>query len=264
MEIVKKISQLKEENKPFAVATVVDVVGSTPQRVGSKMIVLGDGSIFGTVGGGKIEFEVIKEARNLLRFGQSGLKEFVLRQKSLGMLCGGKMKIFIETIKPKRRLIIVGAGHIGLALYQLAQILDFDVVVIDNRKEFANKKRFPQAIIKVGRPQIILKKLNIDKNTFIAIATHNHTSDYVSLKAVINSPAFYIGMIGSRNKVAQTFKILLHAGIPKTQINKVHSPIGLDLGGDSPQEIALSILSEIIAEIYNKIKTLKSKKARCV
>jgi xanthine dehydrogenase accessory factor len=264
MEIVKKISQLKEANQPFAVATVVEVIGSAPQRVGSKMIVLSDGSIYGTVGGGKIEFEVIKEARSLLRYGQSGLREFVLRPKGLGMLCGGKMKIFIEIIKPRRKLIIVGAGHIGLALYQLARILDFDLIIIDSRREFANKDRFPQAIIKVGNPKIILKKVCIDKNTFIAIATHNHKFDYVSLKAVVNSSAFYIGMIGSRSKVGQTLNLLMRAGISKMRANKVHTPIGLDLGGDSPQEIALSILSEITAEIYGKSNIIKSKKVRCI
>jgi len=259
MDIISKVDEYLKQGKRFALLTIVESKGSTPRDINSKMIVFSDGDIEGSIGGGKTEFLAIKDALYCIRRQKSELKEYSLTKKE-DLLCGGKMKVFIETFKPSKKLIIVGAGHIGLALYKFALILGFDIVVVDNRKEFANSRRFPKAEIRVGTPDIQLKKIKIDKNTYVAIATHGHAFDAVSLRAVVNSSAKYIGMIGSKSKIREVFKKMLKQGVSRTLLKKVHSPIGLDLGGGLPEEIALSILAEMQMEEYEAKRDLRFKK----
>lgn len=256
MNILSKIEEYLKTGKEFVVVTVADVKGSAPQVAGAKMIVFQDKSIEGTIGGGESERVAIKDACQFMRLGTCGLKEYTLTKKK-GMLCGGTMKVFFEAFRPSKKLIMVGAGHIGEALYKLADMLGFQITVVDNRKEYANKKRFPKAVIKVGLPQNILKKLKIDTDTYITIATHNHAFDLVSLKAVVCSGARYIGMIGSRVKIKENFRRLMKEGISKKALGKVYSPIGLNLGGNTPVEIAISIAAQMIAVENSMLDSLK-------
>ncbi len=259
MSILNKAEEYLKEGKKFTVVTVAHVQGSAPQAAGAKMIVFQDKSILGTIGGGEMERAAIQDAREFMRLGACGLKEYSLT-KEKGMLCGGAMKLFFESFKPRKKLIIVGAGHIGIALYKIADMLDFDITVVDNREDFANKERFPKASIKVGKPQSVLKKIKIDADTFITIATHNHVFDLVSLKAVVCSDARYIGMIGSRAKIKENFKRLVKEGISRKVLKKVYTPIGLNLGGNSPAEIAVAIAAQMIAVENGKLDKLMFEK----
>jgi len=171
------------------------------------------------------------------------------------------MKVFIEAFKPERRLIIVGAGHIGLALYKLACVLDFKIIVIDERRSFANKKKFPCAEkVIVAMPNNAIKKIVLNQDTYVVIVTHTHKYDYAVLKAIIGKSAKYIGMIGSKGKVAEIFHRLMRQGIAKDKLHNVRAPVGFNLGGDSPEEIALSILAEIVSVANGAKGTLRFKK----
>lgn len=259
MSILRKIEEYIKARRKFVVVTVAHVEGPAPQAAGAKMIVFQDKSSEGTIGGGEVEHSAIRDAIQFMRLGNCGLKEYGLTKKH-GMLCGGKMRVFFEAFKPSKNLIMVGAGHIGEALYKIADMLDFQVTVVDNRKEFANKTRFSKAMVKVGLPQNILKKMKIDGDTYIVIATHNHAFDFVSLRAVVKEPAKYIGMIGSRVKIKENFKRLIREGVSRKALKKVYSPIGLNLGGHSPAEIALSIASQMIAVENGMLDELRFEK----
>jgi len=259
MNILSKVEEYLKAKKEFALVSVVEIVGSVPQIVGAKMIVFKDKSIEGTVGGGKVEKQAIDDAVGFIARRLKGLKEYAL-DKSAGMLCGGKMKLFFETFNPEKKLIITGGGHVGLALYQIALVLGFNIVVIDNRKEYANKKRFPRAVTKTGDYAKLLAKEPIDNNTYIAIATHGHIFDLIALRAVVSSKAKYIGMIGSQNKVREHFALLAKEGVSKKILQSIYAPIGLKLGGASPQEIALAILAQMQAVEYGVSNDLQFKK----
>ncbi|MEW5758979.1 MAG: xanthine dehydrogenase accessory protein XdhC [Candidatus Omnitrophota bacterium] len=253
MNLLSKIEEYLSSSKKFALVTIVDVKGSTPRQIGARMIVFSNGSIEGTIGGGKIEYDIQKDSQYLIRHSQSCLKEYSLN-KERGLLCGGKMSVFIEVFKPKEKIIIFGAGHIGKALYKLASVLDFEIIIIDQRKEFAKKDIFPNAKkIICKSPMEAIKELNINKNSYIVIVTHGHEHDYIILKNIIKSSVVYIGMIGSKNKIKSIFNKLRVTGISQNLIKKIYAPIGLNLGGDSPEEIALSILAEIVS-IKNRRK----------
>jgi len=256
MEILSKAQELFFVGKRFALVTVVDVAGSAPQCVGAKMIVLEDKTIFGTIGGGSVEHQAINDAQEYINRQKKGLREYSLN-KSFGLLCGGKMSVFFETFKSDRKLVIAGAGHIGRAMYQLGLILGYKITIIDNRKEFATAKLFPKALVKCGHYAKLLAKEKLDENSYIVIATHGHAHDLEALRAVIESKAKYIGMIGSKNKVREHFAILKKEGISKKVLGTVHAPIGLKLGGNSPEEIALAILAQMQAVEYNIDKDLQ-------
>lgn len=257
MNLLSKIEEYLDSNRKFALVTIVDVFGSTPRQIGAKMIVFADGEITGTIGGGKIEYDIQKDAQYFIHHNKSCLKEYFFDKKH-GLLCGGKMSVFIEVFKPKEKIIIFGAGHIGQALYKLASVLDFEITIIDQRKEFAKKEFFPDAKKIIAKsPLFAIKDLKIDQNTYIVIVTHGHEHDYAILKNIIKTNAGYIGMIGSKSKVKSVFDKLKLDGIKQNLIKKVYAPIGLRIGGDSPEEIALSILAQIVL-VVNKRKAGKN------
>lgn len=252
MSLLSKIDKYLANNKNFALLTVVDTIGSTPRKIGAKMILFSDGTTQGTIGGGKVEHEALNDAKYFLRHNRSVLKEYHLDKKH-GALCGGSMKVFIETFSQEKKLIIVGAGHIGQALYKLARVLNFEIIIIDERKDFLNKNRFLEADkLILGEPKKTISKVNIDKNTYIVIVTHSHKHDYDVLKKIISSRAAYIGMIGSYKKVKEVLDRLNKEGVKKDLLRNVFAPIGLNLGAETPEEIALSILAEIIASYNNQ------------
>jgi xanthine dehydrogenase accessory factor len=224
------------------------------------------------VGGGALERQVIADSLVALAEGQSILKGYRLQPSdrgpatpdvgeaeaddyalTLGMLCGGEAEVFLEVYGRESHLLIVGAGHIGQKLCEMARLLDFRVTVLDERPEMVSRDRFPGASELVCAPPAeASRRVTIRPTTAVVIVTHGHVHDKAALAAVLASPARYIGMIGSKAKVRAVLEQLLAEGVDRALLERVHAPIGLDLGGQSPAEIALSILAEIVAEAYGR------------
>ncbi|RJX25741.1 MAG: xanthine dehydrogenase [Dethiobacter sp.] len=262
-EIYKRLLQMVEKEEPAAMVTVLEAKGSVPGKPGFKMLVDLEGNTTGTVGGGLIEATLIKEAVEAIKNNTPKIGTYKLNQDvagGLGMLCGGEVTAFVDVIAPQESLVIAGAGHIAQPLSAMAKILGFRVIVLDDREEFCNKERFPSAEqCLVGEIGEILNTIRITGNTYIVIVTRGHAYDEVALEKTINSEASYIGMIGSRNKVKNIFQNLLNKGFNESQLQKVHAPIGLDIGAKTPEEISVSILGEIIlVKNKNKLGTSKN------
>lgn len=249
-ELVKELDRCLKEYVPVSLATVVSVGGSSPVRPGAKMIVYQDGSIKGTVGGGVLEARVIKEAKQALEKGAPRYAEYHLDQDNaagLGMACGGNVTVFIEPWVSGPELVIAGAGHIAQHLAHFARMLDFQVVVIDDREEFACRDNFPDANeIMINKIDDALANFDILPHHYVVIVTRGHQFDESALEQVVYSQAAYLGMIGSRKKVKQAFDNLKNKGIPEDRLQKVYAPIGLNLGGERPSEIALSIAAQLV------------------
>lgn len=236
--------------KTFAVATVVKIYASTPREVGAKMGIFSDRTIFGTIGGGKLEKMVIDDAMEIFKTGKPDLKTYTLLPESkggIGTECGGKLDIFIDIILPEAKIVLIGAGHISYALARFADTCGFAVEVIDERSDFANSQRFPKAVIHNTAIKDIDFISLVNKDTYIVIVSHSHELDYKALRVLINIPGAYLGMIGSERKVKTLFDKLLGEGINKEQLTRVYAPIGLDINAETPEEIALSIMAEIVA-----------------
>lgn len=238
-EVVAALHKALEQNEPVALATVVEVSGASPAQVGFKLLVHRDGSAVGNLGGGELEQRVREEAMAALREGRSRLFRSTLREEgpdALGTLCGGDVTCFIEVYHPIPTLLIVGGGHLGQPLAEMARILGFSVQVVDVQPERATVPQFDPAAITPW--------------TYVVIVTRTHLSDEQVLRQVLDTPAAYVGMIGSRRKVQTLFDHLQASGVPDEQLARVRAPIGLDLGGRSPEEIALAILAEIVQVRY--------------
>ena len=250
-KILKSVSSAVEKGIETAVVTVLEVKGSSPGKEGSMMAVFSDGSILGTVGGGALEYEFIQEALKAIKENKSFEKSFELTEKgSLHMKCGGFVRAYIKVFAKREKLLIMGGGHLGAELYTLGKFLNKYVVIFDDREEFANRERFPEADeIILGKMKETVKNYSIDENSYIIIVTRGHENDKECLKAILDkkvSPK-YIGMVGSRGKVLSTYKELLDEGYSKEELKKIYSPIGLDISSSEPKEIALGIMAEITA-----------------
>jgi xanthine dehydrogenase accessory factor len=244
--LIERIPQLIANNKSVALVTVTAAGGSTPAEVGKEMLVDASDIIGGTIGGGNLEFVAVRKAQECLSRGLSTQLDFDLK-KDLGMECGGAVSLFIKVYSPAAQLVLVGAGHIGRELYKLADILGYSVVVVDDREEVASKTHFPNAkSILVGDIGELCEQLELPPSAFVVIASHGHKCDELALYHLIQKNPRYIGVIGSRNKVATMMGNLLAKGIPQEKLDGVYSPIGLALGGGQPAEIAVSIISEIL------------------
>lgn len=246
----RQLTDLLEEHPTLAIATITGVKGSAPRHTAAKMIILPDGTIHGAVGGGGLEKRVIEDALELMKTGDSCSRTYNLTGKKsggIGPICGGEASVFIEILRAPETLLLLGGGHIASAIAPMAQLLGMNFIVIDNRKEFASRERFPQAIDVInthpGDPEI---KNHITASTYVTIFTHNHDHDADALKNLIDSGAAYIGMIGSTEKVKHLMAELAAEGVPAEMLKRVYSPIGLDIGAETPAEIAISILAEII------------------
>ncbi|HEV2251466.1 MAG TPA: XdhC/CoxI family protein [Candidatus Limnocylindria bacterium] len=347
-ELYARMAELERDGRPFAVATVVRTVGSTPQVVGAKMLIDDLGRTYGTLGGGCVEGDAFAEAKRIIAEGGSSLREYELTEElawDTGLVCGGTMwihiepaagaltvgdrdlladvlaasstgtpialatllrkegrelipagrlyveqsggsggtlgdaaldarahtiaaealqagtartaplgedrELLVEPIVAKPHLVVVGAGHVGLALAKLAQGLDYDVTVIDDRPAFASQERFPDGV-EVVRADMVdaLGTLPIGWNAFIVVATRGHKLDAQCLRAAIQTKARYVGLLGSKRKTILIERMLREEGLPEDRIRSVHAPVGLDLGGRTPPEIALSVLAELSMERY--------------
>lgn len=245
-----ELAKLESSGSPAALVTVIRVQGSTPREAGARMIVLPDGKIIGTIGGSAVESLVVQEALEVLRIGKSRVSQYDLNdpaKTSTGMICGGKMEFFIEPLKPLPHLYIFGAGHVGSALAQFTSILGLPHTVVDDRPEFADRERFPQAQrILCGDFSEVLADLDFVQPAYIMIVTRCHDTDLEVLRWVLRKPSAYLGMICSRRKKTEIFRILSEEGYSKEEMERVHAPIGLDIRSETPAEIAVSILAEVI------------------
>ena len=250
-EILKEALERVGKGETIALVTIVETKGSTPREVGAKMVTGKDGLIAGTIGGGITEAKVIEEVKQALKEGKGKLITYHLTKEQAalneGAICGGEMKIFIDILQPKEEVLIFGAGHIAVCVSKLAKTVGFKVIVIDDRKEFANQDRFPEADEIIAEEiEEALTHLNITPSTYIIILTRGHLKDEEVLGSVIRSNAAYIGMIGSRKKNATVFQHLKEQGISQDELAKVHAPIGIDIKAQTPEEIAVSIMAEIV------------------
>ena len=240
-----------KSGKQVCLVTVIKAEGSTPREAGAKMLVFPDGKTVGTIGGSLLEKNVIVKAVEMLKNSAPPvIEKFSLKDKSetaSGMICGGEMQVFIEPISAGSPLYIFGGGHCGLALARLAVETDFAVHIIDDREEIASPERFPMAAsITIGDYNKTSKEIVLPENAFVTIMTQGHSADADVLENLITKKYFYIGLMASKRKRAQIFGKLAANGIDKKLLENVHSPIGLDIGAETPEEIAVSILAEMI------------------
>ncbi len=247
-KIFQKINELIERGETFAVATIVRTEGSTPRSSGAKMIVFGDGSTFGSMGGDRAEAGVVAEALEALKEGKPRVVSMSLEEEEnggVGMRCGGEIDVSIEIVQPTPKLVVIGSGPVGAQVARLGQEMGFSVIAVD---PFAKEGDFSNGVKVVSEPvERGISRVDITPQTFIVIATR-HKYDEPALKAVLDSPAVYIGMVGSRNRVDAIFKQLSNEGVSREKLQRVNAPVGLDIGAETPEEIAVSIIAEIIKE----------------
>ncbi|MFY9702093.1 MAG: XdhC/CoxI family protein [Terriglobales bacterium] len=251
MDLYEEIVRLRKDGRRGAVATIVNVRGSIPSFKTAKMLVRDDGSIVGTIGGGCVEAEVWQAAREVMESEKPRTMTFDLNQDpkyDAGLVCGGTLEIFVEPIMPPADLYIFGAGHVAASLYQVARLAGFDVTVIDDREAFANRERFPEAHQVIAEDfEKAAAQLTPSEYSYIVIVTRGHRDDMRMLRWAVQTPARYVGMIGSKRKTITIFKELQLEGLPGCLFDRVHAPIGLDIGAITPEEIAVSITAELIA-----------------
>lgn len=258
LNIYKEIVNVLESGEKAVLATIVATEGSTPRKAGAKMLIKQSGDIIGTIGGGPLEETVLRKSKEVLETGNAQLLFYSLSAEnapeSVDMLCGGKVTIFLEPITSPQHILIVGAGHISRALATFAKLLSFKVTVIDSRKEYATAEQVPEAnTVEYVNVADAKEYLKTHKFQYVILLNPTHQLDEEWLKAILEGGfSFnYIGMIGSHNKFAVIKNKLLKEGIAENLINLVHTPIGLDIGAETPSEIALSIVAEIVS-IKNK------------
>jgi len=247
--IYRAIAELEEKNEAGALCTVVRSRGSTPRHATSKMLVYTDGHILGTVGGGELESRVIAEAQKAILDGAPRLLEYSMTDPQRGDpgVCGGQVEVFVEPIMPKPVLVAIGSGHVGKAVAHLAKWLGFRVAVNDDRPEFCNLEAVPDGDEFYPVPMVELPShLKITPWTYLVLTTRGVTIDVPGLPALLDTPAAYIGIIGSRRRWTTTQKMLLEAGLSAEKLRRIRSPMGLELKAETPEEIAVSIMAEII------------------
>jgi len=251
MDIYEEIVRLRKEGRKGAVATIVNVHGSIPSFKTAKMLVRDDGSMTGTIGGGCVEAEVWQAAREVMESERPRTLTFNLNQDpkyDTGLVCGGTLDIFVEHILPPAELYIFGAGHVAANLYRVARNTGFEVTIIDDRENYANKERFPEAVAVYAEDfDQAMNKLSPSEASYIVIVTRGHRDDMRILRWAVQTPARYIGMIGSKRKTIAIFRELTKEGLAPELFERVHAPVGLDIGAVTPEEIAVSITAELIA-----------------
>jgi len=264
MDIYEQIVQLRREGRRGAVATITNVRGSIPSFQTAKMLVRDDGSIAGTIGGGCVEAEVWQAAREVMEQEKPRSLTFNLNNDpkyDTGLVCGGTLEIFIEPVLPPALLYLFGAGHVAYNVYKIASIAGFDVTVIDDRESYASRERFPDAReVIAGDFDIVTARLNPPEGSYIVIVTRGHRDDMRILRWAVDARARYLGMIGSKRKTISIYKELESQGIPAEKFAGVHAPIGLEIGAVTPEEIAVSIVAEMIAERRRTTPNVANKK----
>jgi xanthine dehydrogenase accessory factor len=246
-----RLSQAIQNNQPAVLVTVIEISGASPAKVGAQLVLLEDGTTTGTVGGGKLEAAILIDARTALKDGKIRLGHYALAEKgqdAIGTLCGGELRVFFQPYLPPPRLILVGGGHIGQPLKVMGEAAGFEVLVVD---------------VEPGRATVPgLDAISITEDTYIVLITTDHISDEAALRQSIASPARYIGMIGSQAKCRTILEHLKTDGITEETLKRVYAPIGLDLGGSTPQEIAVAILAEVVAVRHAGSAEMRSRRVQ--
>ena len=268
--LIKILGEAIDGGKNAAFVTVISADGSTPRETGAKMLVFESGSIEGTVGGGALEALAIKQAVDCIKKGASGKFVFDLKPKgnasagvvskadgqqttNTGMICMGRVEIFIDVYKNPLKILILGAGHVGVKIAEAADMAGYPYIVADDRPEFANKERFPGASsVLLEKPHEAVARAGVDESTYAVIVTRGHALDRECLEALLRTKAAYIGMIGSADKVREIYRLAGKKKLYPLRDKRVYSPIGLDLGGKTPGEIAISVMAQIIMLHYKK------------
>ena len=258
-EVFAAANDALTRGETVALVTIVRAQGSTPQRVGAKMLVYADGRTVGTIGGGCYENDAFWKAREAMTTGAPALIRYELSDdfaEENGLICGGQMEVYIEPLAAAPRLYVIGAGHVGWHLGRLAQEAGFRIHVVDDREKFANAERFAGAAeIVVDDIPAWLEHADLPADAFVAVVTRGHQHDLSALRALVRRPLRYLGMIGSRAKVTRVYDALIAEGIAPEALKSVHAPIGLDIGAVTPAEIAVSILAEMIAVRHGRLST---------
>ena len=263
-EVLPAAAAALARGEPAALVTIVRSTGSTPQRTGAKMLVFADGRTVGTIGGGCYENDALGKAREAIASGKPQLVKYDLNDdfvQESGLICGGQMEVYIDPVAPAPALYIIGAGHVGWHLARFAGDAGFRIHVVDDREKFANRDRFPAAdSIAVDDIASWLHRAELPPSASVVVVTRGHTHDFEAIRALAARDLRYLGLIGSRAKVARIFDALDAEGMPAECLERVHAPIGLNIGAITPAEIAVSILAELIAIRHGRdVSTLSMK-----
>lgn len=248
LEIYQELANIAVKGERAVLATVISSQGSAPRKAGAKMVIKGDGTLVGSIGGGNVEQAVQEKAIAVMKSGEPQMMHFDLSGsgEEAWMICGGQMDVFLEPILPAETLYLFGAGHLSQSTAAMAKMLGLRVVVIDPRPEYNNNDRFPNAdSLVVEEYDNAFSKLNVDENSYIVIYTPGHVSDEKCLQFAVGTAAKYVGMIGSKKKVKEIKERLRKKGVSQQQLDEIHAPIGLEINAQTPEEIAISILAEI-------------------
>ena len=247
MDVLQQLIHLQKRRQPSVLITLVETRGSTPRKPGAKMLVLADGTTHGTIGGGRVEHAVIQAAQEALREGEPSLLSYQLTSE-LAMCCGGQMKFFVEPIMPRPPLLVFGCGHIGAALLQAASALNFDRIAIDDLDETIAPDKLPLVHQRLGSYEADeLSALPFGPSTDIVIATREHSLDQKLLEFCLKQEFHYLGVIGSQRKASMQLERLRAKGFADELLERVHCPMGLNIGAHTPAEIAISICAELIS-----------------
>jgi xanthine dehydrogenase accessory factor len=251
MDVYDELYRLRRLGQKCALATIVQVNGSIPSYESAKLLVREDGSMVGTIGGGCVEAEVWNAAREVMETERPRHLDFSLGQDAAydnGLICGGQLSVFVEPVVPQPRVFIFGAGHISKSLSKVAVLAGFETVIVDNREQFANRERFPEAAeVYAEEYDDVFGKLTIRDTSYVVIVTRGHRDDMRVLRHVVTTQARYIAMIGSKRKVIGVVKELEKEGIPRKAFDRVFAPMGLEIGAITPEEIAIAVVAEMIA-----------------
>jgi xanthine dehydrogenase accessory factor len=251
MDLFEEVVRLRKLGQKCALATIVGVNGSIPSYESARILVREDGSMIGTIGGGCVEAEVWNAARDVIASERPKRLSFTLGQDAAydnGLICGGQLEVFVEPVVPQPRAFIFGAGHISKSLSKIADIAGFEPVIIDDRESFASRERFPEAsAIHAAEYEEVFPKLDVTTSSYLIIVTRGHRDDMRVLRWAVTTPARYIAMIGSKRKVIAVVKELEKEGIAREAFERVSAPMGLAIGAITPEEIAVSVVAEMIA-----------------
>ncbi len=247
--IYDEIQSALNRGEQVAVVTVVKTAGSSPRPAGTKMLVYADGRMVGTLGGARLDGRAAQDAQAALQDGRprAALYHIEADTGETAGSCGGTMEVFVEAVRPEQRLILVGGGYVAQALARFAAHLDFRILVVDDRRDLVNPQTFPEGTqLHFGDIPQLVSELQPDSSTWIVVVTRGHHLDKEALRVALQSSAPYVGMIGNPGKVRRIFRELLEEGIPRERLEQTHAPIGLDLGAQTPDEIALAIAAEML------------------
>jgi xanthine dehydrogenase accessory factor len=257
-EVFSAVERALVDGEHVALVTIVRARGSMPQRVGAKMVVYPDGRLVGTIGGGCYESDAFQKARVAIDSGKSELVHYDLNDdfaEESGLICGGQMDVFIEPISPAAPLFVLGAGHVGHEVANLATKVGFKVTVVDDREKFANRERFPDAQdVVVDEIPAWIAAMKFPERAYVVVVTRGHRHDLDAVRGLVAHDLHYVGLIGSRAKVARIFTELDADPEVRDRLRQLHAPIGLDLGAVTPEEIAVAIVAELIAVKYGKAR----------